>query len=166
MKVQARITLPPDLRRHVDRLRAVWNPEKALGNPAHITVAYQDEAPDSALLAARFRWAVVRMPPFRLVVGTAQRFAEPTLGAFLAVADPSGGVAALRALVLAPPFTQRSRFGLHVTLLHPEQGERLEVAWPAFLQLPAVGSFSVTHLQLVGAANEILEDLALRGRPD
>ncbi len=156
MKVQARITLPPNTRHDVDQLRATWNPEKALGNPAHVTVAYQDEAPDAALLTKRLREAATRTPPFRLIVGTAARFAEPTRGAFLTVADPTGGVAALRDQILAPPFSRRCGFGLHVTLLHPDQGHRLEEAWPAFERLPAVGPFTVTHLQVVGPDNAVL----------
>jgi hypothetical protein len=51
---------------------------------------------------------------------------------YLSVIDPSGAVSATRAVVLAPPFTRRERFGLHVALLHPDQGERTEAAGVAF----------------------------------
>jgi 2'-5' RNA ligase len=156
VKVQVRITLPPDVRREIDRLRVAWNPERAAGNPAHITVAYQDEAPDPALLAERVRLAAARTGRFRLEVGPAGRFPPPVRGAFLAVADTSGRVAALRDGVLAPPFTRRERFGLHVTLLHPDQGERLEAAWPAFAALPPTGAFEVTEVEMVGPDNAVM----------
>lgn len=156
MKVQARITLPADVRRDIDRLRAAWNPERATGNPAHVTVAYQDEAPDPALLAERLRRVAAQTLPFRLTVGPVMRFPGPAGGAFLTVADPSGFVAAIRAVVLAPPFTRRERFGLHVTLLHPDQGSRTESAWAAFEGLPPVGGFAVTELQLVRPDSGVL----------
>jgi 2'-5' RNA ligase len=162
VKVQARITLPADARREIDQLRTIWNPERATGNPAHITVAYQDEAPDPILLAERLQFAASRTPPFRLDIGAATRFPIPVRGAFLTIADPSNAVAAIRAFLLAPPFTQRERFGLHVTLLHPDQGARLETAWPAFAQLQTVDSFVVHEVQLVGPENEVLATFPLQ----
>lgn len=156
MKVQARITLPADVRQEIDRLRALWNPERATGNPAHLTVAYQDEAPDPVLLAERLRRVAAQTVPFLLMVGPVTRFPGPAGGAYLAVVDPCDRIAAIRAEVLAPPFTRRERFGLHVTLLHPEQGSRTESAWLAFEGLSLVGGFEVTELQLVGPDNSVL----------
>jgi len=156
VKVQARITLPPEIRSDIDRLRQAWNPERATGNPAHITVVYQDEAPDPGVLAERLRLAAARIRPFPLAIGSLMRFPEPTRGAFLTVADPTQGVARLRELVLTSPFTRRSRFGLHVTMLHPDQGFRLDSAWAAFEGLPQVGGFEVRELQLVGPDNGVL----------
>ncbi len=137
-------------------MRVACNPERATGNPAHITVTYPDEAPAPALLTERVRLAAARTGRFRLTVGSADRFQPPVYGAFLAVADPAGGVAAIRDLVLAPPFTRRERFALHVPLLHPDQGERLEAAWPGFAGLPQVGEFEVTELRVVGPDNALL----------
>lgn len=165
MKIQTRITLPPDVRREIDRVRMACNPERAAGNPAHVTVAYQDEAPDPALLAERLHGVAARTRPFRLAVGQAGRFPPPARGAFPAVADPAGAVAAIRAQVLAPPFTRRERFGLHVTLLHPDQGERLESAWAAFAALPPAGEFEVTAIELVGPDNAVLAVFPLAQRP-
>lgn len=156
MKVQARIPLPPDVRREIDRVRLAYNPERAAGNPAHVTIAYQDEAPDPALLVERVRRAAAQIRQFLLAVGEPARFPPPVVGAFLPVADPTGGVASIRDVVLAPPFTRRGRFGLHVTLLHPDQGARLEAAWPAFAGLPPVGEFFVTELQVVGPDNAVI----------
>ncbi len=161
MKVQARITLPTDVRREIDRLRLAWDPEHATDNPAHVTVAYQDEAPDPAVLAERVRLAASKVGRFRLMVGPAERFPAPALGAFLRVVDPTGGVAVIRDEVLAPPFTRRARFGLHITLLHPDKGERLVSAWPAFVMLPSAGSFEVTEIEMVGPNNAVLSAFPL-----
>ena len=163
MKVQARITLPADMRRGIDALRAEWNPERSAGNPAHVTITYQDEAPDPALLAERLRLAAAVTCPFSLVVGLARRFPEPVRGVYLAVTDPLGVVAAIRERVLTPPFTRRERFGLHITLLHPDQGVRLESAWPTLAELPPVGRFDVTELQMVGPDNAVLAVFPLVG---
>lgn len=156
MKVQARITLPPDVRHAIDQVRMVYNPERAAGNPAHITVAYHDEAPNPVLLIERVRQAAYRIRPFHLKVGMAAQFPPPAIGAFLQVADPTGGVAAIRNVILATPFTRREQFGLHVTLLHPDYGGRLVEAWPAFTGLPLVGEFQVTEIQVVGPDNAVL----------
>jgi hypothetical protein len=163
VKVQARITLPLDARRAIDELRATWNPERATGNPAHVTVAYHDEAPEATLLMERVRLAAARTPPFSLEVGVATRFPPPVQGAFLRVADPARGVEAVRALLLAPPFARRERFGLHVTLLHPDQGTRLEEAWPAFAALSPPGRFVVTQFEVVGPDNAALAVIPLAG---
>jgi 2'-5' RNA ligase len=161
VKVQARITLPADVRRGIDTLRAEWNPERSAGNPAHVTLVYQDEAPAAALLAERLRLVAAGTAPFRLVVGLAVRFPEPLRGAYLTITDPTGVVAAVRERVLAPPFNRRERFGLHVTLLHPDQGERLAAAWPALAKLPPVGGFHVAEFQLVGPDNAVLAVIPL-----
>jgi 2'-5' RNA ligase len=163
VRVQARITLPESIRGGIDAVRARWNPERAAGNPAHLTIAYHDEAPDPRLLAERLRCAAERIAPFRLVLGSAMRFSDPVRGVYLAVEDPTSSVGAVRDILLAAPFTRRSRFGLHVTLLHPDQGDRLEEAWPEFSALPGVGSFEVRELQLVGPRNETLMAVGLSG---
>lgn len=163
MRVQARITLPGDIRGGIDALRQRWNPERAAGNPAHVTIAYHDEAPDAALLAGRLRRAAAGVGPFRLSLGPAARFPEPIRGVYLSVNDPAGAVAELRAALLAPPFARRSRFGLHVTLLHPDQGERLEEAWPELSALELVGSFEVSEVQLVGPDNGAMDAFRLSG---
>lgn len=157
MKVQARITLPADVRQAIDELRIAWNPERALGNPAHITVAYHDEAPDPSLLAERLRRVAGQTSRFRLTVGTAQRFPSPVRGAYLAVDDPAGSVMAFREAVLTPPFTRRSRFGLHITMLHPDQGDRLDEAWPSFAAFIPPGSFEVHQIELVGPDNAVID---------
>lgn len=163
MKIQARITLPTKVRQEIDRLRLTWNPERAAGNAAHVTVTYHDEAPDADLLAERLRFAAAQTSPFRLIIGEAAKFPKPASGAFLSVADPTGGVASIRKTVLAPPFACRQRFGLHITLLHPDQGERLQTAWPAFVGLATVGSFEVEELEMIGPDNAVMAVFALSG---
>lgn len=162
-RVQARIPLPADVRAGLDAVRQKWNPERAAGNPAHVTVVYHDEAPDPAELAGRLRAAAARIAPFDLVLGPVERFPEPARGAYLAVADPTAGVGAVRAVVLAPPFFPRARFGLHVTLLHPDQGERLDAAWADLAATPTGATFRVAELQLVGSRHEVLAVIPLTG---
>jgi 2'-5' RNA ligase len=154
MKFQVRITLPADLRAPIDAVREKWNPERAAGNPAHATIAYHDEAPDLERLAARLEQAAAQTAPFFLELGPPARFADPIGGAYLTLTDPTGAVRSLRQRLLAPPFAPRSRFGLHVTLLHPDQGERIEQAWPELARISHSGAFRVTALQLVGPRNE------------
>ena len=166
MRVQARITLPEALRAPIDALRMRWNPEVATGNPAHATLVYHDEAPDPELLRDRLEAACEITAPFRVELGPPAEFRYPPRGAFLKLADPSDAVRSLRGLVLAPPFRARARFGLHVTLLHPAQGERLAEAWPAFAAIESLGAFVVESLELIaGSGPEIRTRtrLALRG---
>jgi len=131
-----------------------WNPEVATGNPAHVTIIYHDEAPDLATLRSRLAAACRGTAPFDLSAGRALRFRAPLRGAFLEVTDALRHVQAIREAVLEPRLA-RSRFGLHVTLLHPDQGERVEAAWPALSGLPAPGTFTVRTIDLVsGSAAE------------
>jgi hypothetical protein len=152
MRVQARITLPAALRPTIDAARVRWNPEIATGNPAHVTIVYHDEAPDPALLRARLERACRSVTPFALRLGAVRRFDPPVMGAFLAVADPTEGIAKLRARVLESPFRARERFGLHVTLLHPAQGDRLAEAWPGLASLSDAGSFVAERVDVVASA--------------
>jgi 2'-5' RNA ligase len=159
VREQVRITLPGALREEVDRIRERWNPERAARNPAHATVVYHDEAPDPALLRARLAEAAAGLGPFELVLGGARRFRPPARGAYLAVADPSGAVERLRRAVLAPPFTPRGRLTLHVTLIHPDFGERAEAAWPELLALRFERSFRVERFELISGNRQGVETL-------
>jgi hypothetical protein len=162
-----RIPLPDPVRAAIDALRMRWNPEVATGNPAHVTVVYHDEAPDAALLRARLERACRLVERFRLELGSVRRFPAPASGAFVQVVDPAGGVERLRRDVLAPPFSQRARFGLHVTLLHPAQGGRLDEAWPHLAPFRAAASFVAERVELIAGergATETLATLELGGR--
>jgi 2'-5' RNA ligase len=159
--VQARIELSPDLRARIEPLRRRWNPERAEGNPAHVTLIYHDEAPSPELLRERLAAAATSLRPFELRVGAARRFPPPVSGVFLAADDPSGAVARLRAQVLAQPFRARARFGLHVTIVHPAHGERADAAWGELRDLPAPGSMRVAELVLVDASNRTLTRISL-----
>ncbi len=141
MRTQVRITLPQSLRAPIDAPRTRWNPEVATNNPAHATIVYHDEAPELALLRIRLDAICRRTMPIPLVLGRVRRFDEPARGAFLEVCDPTQDVRRLRAALLTPPFRARARFGLHLTLLHPAQGERLAEAWNEIARLAARGRF-------------------------
>lgn len=165
-RVQLRITLPAALRASIDDARLRWNPEVATNNPAHLTLIYHDEAPDVALLSTRLAQSCAAQQPFVLQLGALRQFAPPNAGAFLEVADPPDGVRRLRELVLAPPFTSRSRFGLHVTVLHPDYGARLADAWRSLLQLAHAGTFTADRVELIagrGAATRTLATFTLGG---
>jgi 2'-5' RNA ligase len=161
MRVQARVTVPSELRIAIDEFRMRWDPEKATGNPAHITLAYHDEAPAPRLLAERLLQAAGSIAPFELELGVVKQFREPVRGIYLSVEDPSRGFAAIREILLQPPFTRRGQFGLHVTLLHPDQGRRLQAAWDDLSDRSFRGTFVVKELQLVGAKNETLMSVSL-----
>lgn len=107
------------------------------------------------------------MEPFSLRLGSIERFPEPVLGAFLSVADPAGGIERLRSCVLGPPFSRRTRFGLHLTLLHPAQGVRLQEAWEDLSSLRIESSFVANRVELiagVGAETRTLGTVAFGGR--
>jgi hypothetical protein len=166
-RIQVRITLPESLRAAIDAARMRWNPEVASNNPAHVTVVYHDEAPDAGLLRSRLEQACRTFSSFTLHLGAVKRFAPPDAGAFIEVSDPDGRVRQLRALALAPPFTPRARFGLHLTLLHPAHGMRLPEAWPSLSGLGRAGAFAVERVDViagVGAATETLASFALAAR--
>lgn len=152
MRARARITLPASLGHGIDAVRLRWNPEVATGNPAHVTAVYDDEAPDLSTLQDRLAEVCRSLSPFELSVGRAWPFPSPAGGVFLEVADPDGGVERIRHFVLRPPFRARSHFGLHVTLLHPDQGERMEAAWPSLADLRAPGTFTVRSIDLVSGS--------------
>ncbi|MDX2018208.1 MAG: 2'-5' RNA ligase family protein [Planctomycetota bacterium] len=163
-RIQARIQIPGPLAAAIEPLRLKWNPEQAAGNPAHTTITYHDEAPDQSLLGSRLREALRDIAPFPLELGSAAQFPPPDRGAFLRVTDPTASVAAIRQQVLRPPFTSRSRFGLHATLLHPRYGERLEHAWPELRAIPPLGRFMVEEVLIIGADQQPRERIPLLGR--
>lgn len=152
--------MPETLRTAIDAARVRWNPEIATGNPAHVTIVYDDEAPDPTLLRERLERACRSVAPFALHLGDVRRFEPPVIGAFVAVADPTDGIAQLRARVLEAPFRARERFGLHVTLLHPALGDRLAQAWPALSSLSDAGSFVAERVDVVATARIETKTLA------
>ncbi len=86
--------------------------------PPHVTLVYDDEAPDAALLLDRLCEVCATIPPVALQLGSVQAFEAPDAGLYVATeAGPS--FALLRAQVLTPPFAPRRAVRPHVTLLHP-----------------------------------------------
>lgn len=155
-RIQARIPLPARLVASIDPIRRRFSPAHARGNPAHVTLAYQDEAPDPHLLRERLRLAAARTPRFELSIGRTKRFEPPVSGAYLDVVDPAGVVAGLRDRLLAPPFSPRARFALHVTIVHPAEAALLSEAWPQLGTLVFPGSFAVEGLELVDGSNTVV----------
>ena len=153
MREQIRITVPGALRAEIDAIRERFNPELVPHNPAHATIVYHDELGDPALLRERLAAAVAAAEPFELEIGGARRF-RGAQGAYLAVTDPTGAVERLRRALLAPPGAPRTRLMLHVTLLHPAFGHRLEEAWPAFEPLRFDRRFRVESLELMTGSRE------------
>jgi len=163
MRIQARIPLPPRFVAAIDPIRRRLCPAHARGNPAHVTLVYEDEAPERLLLRERLRCAAARTARFELALVGVRRFEPPVSGACFAVADPTGAVAALRDALLAPPFSARKRFWPHVTLVHPREAEHLEAAWPELAALAPPGRFDVDVLELVDAARNVVSRFPLAG---
>jgi len=160
VRAQARIVLPQSLREVIDAVRMRWNPEVATGNPAHVTVVYHDEAPDLSMLQRRLGEICRSLSPFELSGGRPRQFAPPVRGAFLEVSDPDGQVQGIRQFVLQSPLRARPHFGLHVTLLHPDQGDRIEAAWASLSEFRAPGTFTVRSVELVSGSGADAEILA------
>jgi hypothetical protein len=154
VREQIRITLPGALRAEVDAIRERVNPEMVPQNPAHATIVYHDEIDDPALLRERVAAAAAAVDPFDLELGAACRFRPPAQGAYLSVVDASGAVATLRRAILAPPSTPRRHLKLHVTLLHPRFGSRLEHVWPELEPLCFERRFRVASLELISGNRE------------
>ena len=71
-------------------LRRRWDPVMAARAPAHVRVAYPEEAPDLPLLAERMREAARSVPPFLLTLGDVTALDEGRGGVFVAVGDGRG----------------------------------------------------------------------------
>jgi hypothetical protein len=154
VREQIRITLPGALRAEVDAIRERINPELVRRNPAHATIVYHDELADPGLLRERVAAAAADLDPFELELGATRRFRPPAIGAYLSVTDATGAVEKLRRAILAPPSTPRRSLTLHVTLLHPAFGGRLEEAWPELEALRFDRRFRVASLDLISGDRE------------
>jgi hypothetical protein len=160
-RIQVRIVPPITVRASIEAMRMKWNPERAKISPAHITIAYHDEATDVGLVVERLRSIAKGTPAFELVLGRVSRFVQPIRGAYVEVDDPTDSVAAVRRSLLAHPFATRNRFGLHMTVLHPDQGERLEDAWPELASHSGGGRFMVTQFEVIGSHDQLLITIPL-----
>jgi 2'-5' RNA ligase len=111
-----------DLRRRLD-------PRVAQSVPPHITIIYDDEAPDAGLLHDRLREACPDFAPLALQLGGVAAFAPPAAGLYVA-AQADATFDALRARVLRPPFAPRGpAVRPHVTLLHPRSVADAPADW-------------------------------------
>jgi len=110
-------------------LRFRLDPRMARNAPPHVTIIYDDEAPDAALLQDRLREACSDFGPIALQLGGVDAFAPPAAGLYVATeADPIFD--ALRARVLALPFAGRGpAVRPHVTLLHPRSVADAPADW-------------------------------------
>lgn len=147
MRVQASLllTLPPglaDLRRRLD-------PAQAARILPHVTVIYDDEAPDAGLLRDRLSQVCACLPPVTLTLSGITMFSPPDAGLYAVVeADPT--FAALRARVLTPPFAPRSP-GVrpHVTLLHPRSVADAPADWRSYAATPVHGTTTVRDVAII-----------------
>jgi 2'-5' RNA ligase len=124
----ATIFLPPRVAEPVEAVRREWDPLMAEQIPAHVTLAYPQEAPVAPLLVARLRAASATAAPFRLRLGTPSYFDRPEGGVYIGVEDVDCGYRRLRAEVLYPPF-RPAVFPPHVTLVHPRTSPRGREFW-------------------------------------
>jgi 2'-5' RNA ligase len=133
----------------VESLRAELDPRMAALIPAHVTVVYDDEAPDPDLLADGLRDAGREAPPIELRLATVAAFEPPDEGLYVAT-KASDGLARLRVAVLRPPFmVTRSGFWPHVTVLNPRSVEACEEDWRSLIGREVGVSVTVSEVALV-----------------
>ncbi|GIJ67012.1 NUDIX domain-containing protein [Virgisporangium ochraceum] len=114
----------------LDRLRSRWDPVMARLAPPHVTVVYPEETVDAGLLLDRLAEAAAETPPIRLRIGDVACDDDGRGGVYAAVADPTGGLTALRDRLLLPP--QRfSGYPFHTTIAHPRTADAPEGCWAA-----------------------------------
>jgi hypothetical protein len=126
-RVQASLLLPdcPS----VELRRQRWNPELALKIPAHVTLIYDDEAPDGPLMIERLRNVCATVPAISLHLGRVAGFGSPPAGLF---AETQAGkeFETIRKHVLTPPFAPRSgTVTAHATILHPRYAPDAPNGW-------------------------------------
>jgi 2'-5' RNA ligase len=111
-----------ELRRHLD-------PRVARLIPPHVTIVYDDEAPDAGLLVDRLQEACADLAPITLTLSHIKAFGAPSAGLYVA-AEASPSFEMLRAWVLRPPFARRgSEVHAHITLLHPKSVADAPADW-------------------------------------
>jgi 8-oxo-dGTP diphosphatase len=106
--------------------RAHWDPVMASLISPHVTVAYPGEVDGLDDLRARASAAAATVRPFPLRLGEVTHDGDPERGIFVAIGDPDGGWAALRAAIAGrspraiPP---------HATVVHPRTSGLGARAW-------------------------------------
>ena len=139
----------------------------AIQIPAHVTVAYPNEAPSQDLLIKRVGASCAKVQPFRLRLGRTACFERPERGVYLEVADLERGYRALRDEILRPPFTGTA-FPPHVTLVHPRTSDRGRELWKCSRYQWCKSEFTAREVSITafdGARWIVLETITL-GRPE
>ena len=124
----ATIFVPPQVAEPLEAVRHSWDPIMATQIPAHVTLAYPQEAPIVDLLITRMRVTSIATTPFRLRLGAVSYFDRPEGGIYVEVEDLDGVYGRIRATVLRPPF-QPITFPPHMTLIHPRTSSRGREFW-------------------------------------
>ena len=119
--------LPQPLRNVVDSVRRRWDPEMSDKIDGHFTICHDLSDDQLSKLESH-----QNAQPFRVRIGRARCWGEPSLGIYLDVEDSHGTVRALREAlsIHSPP---DMLFHPHVTLTHPRTTplDRAEAAWSA-----------------------------------
>ena len=157
------------VREPIEVLRRRWDPDMAARIAAHVTLIYDREAADLALLTERLTEASRSVGPFKLHLGGTACFGAPSGGIYVTVDDVEGGVARLRERILQPLFVQRWKpLTPHVTLLHPRHGSRGEEAWRALQDVRFDRDILVDRVTLIenrGSGWAPLAEFPLSGEP-
>jgi 2'-5' RNA ligase len=165
---QAVVFLVGPSRQRVEALRRRWDPDNASRIGAHVTIAYDDEAPDSALLAERLASVASRTAPFWLRLGGVERFVHEDVTIYVDLTAVRETLEALRGEILQPPFRPRPYYTPHVTLVLRAGPELARVAWEGLKdeRIDATSAADrLTTIEQRGGVWLPVADFALSGGP-
>jgi hypothetical protein len=147
MRVQASLFLSVPSR--LAALRRRLDPRMAQCIAPHVTMIYDDEAPDAGLLLERLRVACADLAPIALWLGCVEMFAAPAAGLYVAT-RASTAFEMLRSRVLRPPFAPRGKMVRpHVTLLHPRSVGAAPADWRACAGLSIDWASTVNEVTVI-----------------
>ena len=146
MRTQASLILPAIS--ELDTLREQVDPEFAALVPAHVTLVYDDEAPDSGLLMHRLEGACPKVPTIELSFQMVRAFLPPDDGLYVET-QATRGYLELREAVLAPPFKARGHVVPHVTILHPRRIAHAKGDWRTLAGTPIAKKATISRVSLL-----------------
>lgn len=168
-RIHLAAVLPATVAQPIEALRRRWDPLMADVVPAHLTVAYPEEASDVALLRTRAGEVAVHVDPFTMRLGEVSALGGGRGGVIIQAADAEEGWANLRRQLLVPPFVP-SNVAPHVTIAHPRTATDGPAAYAALQTYRADVEFAVTELVLTattGRDYQVLDRFTLgRTRSD
>jgi 2'-5' RNA ligase len=147
MRTQATLLLPylglaSDLRRSLD-------PEMSSTMGPHVTIIYDDEAPDADLLSKRLISICRTTAPIDLHLEVIKPFQPKETGLYVSV-KANASFFAIRSKALAPPFRSRhGSFEPHVTILHPKSRINDRVNWMQHIGTPIRVSLTIQEISVV-----------------